>query len=96
MSMEWDGTPLDEAARDLENTVADELGVRPYAVDETEPGTLLVRYAPIDVTEGAFADAVDEAAEEIEADVRAGTLPARAGRTHERDLVALVSGLRAR
>jgi len=94
--MKWDGTPLDAASRELENALADALGIRPYAVDEIEPGTLALRYAPIDVTEGAFADVLDRVSAELEAEVRARTFPAKAGRVHDRDLVALVSGLPAR
>ena len=94
--MEWDGSPLDRAARDLENVLEEELGVRPYAVDETEPGTLAVRYSPVDLEPGAFADAVDALQKETAADVRAGELPTRPGRARERDLVLLVTGLPAR
>jgi hypothetical protein len=94
--MKWDGSPLDEAARAVENALEEELGVRPYAVDEAEPGTLVVRYSPVDLEPAAFADAVDEIGDETEADVRAGELPARPDRAHEHDLVLLVTGLPAR
>lgn len=94
--MQWDGSPLDRAARELENALEEELGVRPYAVDETEPGTLTVRYSPVDLEPAAFADAVDALQEETAADVRAGEFPARRGRPHERDLVLEVTGLPAR
>lgn len=94
--MKFDGSPLDEAARSLEDALEDDLGVRPHTVDEAEPGTLVARYSPVDLEPAAFADAVDRAGEEIEADVRAGELPADPGRPHERDLVAVLTGLPAR
>lgn len=94
--MKWDGSPLDQAAREMENALEEELGVRPYTVDETEPGTLVVRYSPVDLEPAAFADAVDALQEETAADVRAGELPAKPGRTHERDLALIVTSLSAR
>jgi hypothetical protein len=94
--MKWDGSPLDESARAVEDALEEELGVRPYAVDETEPGTLVVRYSPVDLEPAAFADAVDGVQEETAADVRAGELSAKPGRVHERDLVAMVTGPPAR
>jgi len=94
--MKWDGSPLDQAVRELENRLEKELGVRPFAVDEPELGTLAVRYSPVDFEPAAFADAVDALQEETTADVRADELPAGPSRPHERDLVLEVTDLPAR
>ena len=94
--MSFVDSPLDEASRALEEGLAEELGVRPYTVEEVEPGTVVMRYSPVDLEPAAFADAVDALQEETAADVRAGELPARPGQPHERDLVLEVTGLPAR
>ena len=94
--MSFVDSPLDEASRALEDAVEEELGVRPYTVEEVEPGTVVMRYSPVDLDSAAFADAVDALEDETEADVRAGELAPKPGKTHERDLGIVLTDLPAR
>jgi len=89
-------SPLDEAARAVEDALKEELGVRPYTVEEVEPGTVVMRYSPVDLEPAAFADAVDALEDETEADVCAGELAPEPGKTHERDLGVVLTGLPTR
>lgn len=94
--MEFDGSPLDAAARALEDAVRSDLGVSARRVIEPEAGALEVRYSPVDLDWPAFADAVARADEEIDADAEAVRRPGDPGTVHEVAYVAVVTGLPAR